>query len=180
MFGKLPATVDPRHYLSQAIPLCGELPLASLPRLIASTRRVEGAARLTAQFERDADGLVSLRGQLQAKLYLTCQRCLGELEWGVETDLALALVATEAEAARWQADHDVLVVTGAGVNLAELLEDELLLSIPLAPRHGCQRECDADMVGRLAAPPDVARPSECSPFAVLATLKGDDADLADG
>ena len=98
----------------------------------------------------------------------------------VDAPIALALLSTETGAARLEADLDPLVVEEDALRPRDLIEDELLLAIPVAPRHP-DGECAAP-IGRwagegaaeaepVAAPEPAARRS---PFAALAELKSGD------
>jgi uncharacterized protein len=94
-------------------------------RLQASLRQLEGRP-----------DQVWLQVQASTVLPTTCQRCLGLLELPVDADRALRFVADEATALaedEW-ADEDVLVLQ-AELNLHALIEDELLLALPLIPKH---------------------------------------------
>ncbi len=174
MFGTLPRAIDPYFYAAQQRDLQGRLELAGLPRLVAATRRVVGAAELTATCRHHADGLCKLQGRLQAQLHLSCQRCLGEIVLAIDSELDLALVTTEAEAAAWQQTHDVLLLNENGLNgldIQALIEDELLLHIPLAPMHTDPAACDPEMLAYLQAEPLPEKPARENPFAILARLK---------
>ena len=100
---------------------------------------------------------------------LVCQRCLGPVEAVLDADRSFLFVAGEDAAAALDADSedDVLALTRS-LDLRELVEDELLLALPLVPRH---EECPEP----LEVPPDADAPVEekKNPFAVLAALKRD-------
>jgi uncharacterized protein len=123
--------------------------------------------------QRDAAGFAQIWLYLQAQvsLPLTCQRCLGPADIDVTVDRAFRFVATEEQAAAEdeEADEDVLVL-GRDFNLQALIEDELLMALPLVPRHDiCPTEVrlsaqDVDFEAASAAKP--------KPFAALAGLKG--------
>lgn len=174
MFGTLPRAIDPYFYAAQQRDLQGRLELADLPRLVAATRRVVGAAELTATCRHHADGLCKLQGRLQAQLHLGCQRCLGEIVLAIDSELDLALVTTEAEAAAWQQAHDVLLLGENGLDIQALIEDELLLHIPLAPMHTDPAACDPEMLAYLQAEPLPEKPARENPFAILARLKSNE------
>lgn len=103
-------------------------------------------------------------------LLLTCQRCLGPIDVAVEFSRQFRFVANEELAAieDEESDEDVLVLSKS-FNLLELIEDELLMSMPPAPKHiTCPQPvklqaADADFVD---APQD-----KPNPFAVLEQLK---------
>lgn len=114
--------------------------------------------------------LPALRLRVQARLPLSCQLCLGQVPTAVTVDRHFVFVADEDSAARLDdgsEDADVLVLA-RDFDLHALIEDELLMALPLAPRHAQCPEAvpmSAQDEGFEAAS---ARPN---PFAALAALK---------
>lgn len=99
---------------------------------------------------------------------LTCQRCLKPVQETVAIDRWIRFVDTEAEAAALDvdSDDDVLALP-RHLDARELIEDELLLALPLVPRHEVCPEPLAHVDD--AEEPEVQeRPN---PFAALAALK---------
>lgn len=165
----------------------GETALASLGRLLAASAEGapdDGSVRWQVWLSRRREGAddLELRLSAQASLHLPCARCLGPVRTHVEVDRRFRLVPDESQAAALDAhadDHDVLWLE-PGLDLAGLLEDELLLALPMLPRH--ERCPDplapgqgGDDVPRdaSAARDDAARPSGAAadtvrPFADLA------------
>jgi uncharacterized protein len=89
----------------------------------------------------DERGGVSLQLLVQGEVGLVCQRCLGEMRHSVEIARVLHLARNEAELERLEAqpDSDAILV-GETVDLVDLVEDEVLLSLPLAAKHA-ESEC---------------------------------------
>lgn len=101
----------------------------------------------------------------QCRVTLTCQRCLQPVHepLSVERDILFAATEAEAEALDEELEEDVMVLPRA-LDLQELVEDELILALPLVPRHAdCQ----------LPLPPaqPLAEVPKAHPFAALASLK---------
>jgi len=91
----------------------------------------------------DQRGSLSLRLTVSGEVGLACQRCLGEMPYGVEVERTLYLARNEAEMERLDAlpDSDA-IQPGETLSLVELVEDEVLLSLPFAPMHA-EGECPA-------------------------------------
>jgi uncharacterized protein len=89
----------------------------------------------------DQLGGVALQLLVQGEVGLICQRCLGEMRHSVEIERVLHLARSEAELERLEAqpDSDAILV-GETVDLVDLVEDEVLLSLPLAAKHA-ESEC---------------------------------------
>jgi uncharacterized protein len=177
-----PRSIDPRHLDVEAFAkeegvLEGQWPLSSLERLADAahadakpgesdlvTWHVEGERRPV------RGGLLQtwLHLEAHARLSLVCQRCLGPVEALVDAQRSFLFVAGEDAAAQLDADSedDVLALTRA-LDLRELVEDELLLALPLVPRH---EVCPHPLPVPSADDVTEERPN---PFAALASLKRD-------
>ncbi len=130
-----------------------------------------GEAQVSLSFDTEA-GLHVVVGQLQAALDMQCQRCLRPAVITVDRRFRLVMVRSDLEAARLQADHEILEIEGETLLIRNLIEDELLLSVPLVPMHDDAAHCDAAMLDWLDAHPDKeATHGSQSPFAVLKDLK---------
>jgi uncharacterized protein len=156
--------------------LVGTEKLAHLSRLMDLTAGLGGETRvdyeLRGRLQADAAGVNEPWIHLAAhtSLILTCQRCLGPVEVAVQFDRNFRFVATEDLAAieDEESEEDVLVVSKS-FNVLELIEDELLMASPVAPKHV---DCPQPVKLRAADPDFVDPPSnKPNPFAVLQNLK---------
>jgi len=150
-----------------------ELPLAGMPRIVSLLRRADGTARGALQFHRVAPdesgrGFDAADGNIAAALVLTCQRCLEELQVAVDAECHLAFVDTESAAALVPESRDPVVMTQGRVELAELVEEELLLALPHVPKHAASTAC-ADRTERAQTPAREQAPTQ-RPFANLRDL----------
>jgi len=111
-----------------------------------------------------------LRLQVQTPVWLTCQRCLQPFEVPLALDRRLRFVRGEAQAEALDAEiEDDVLALGRSIDLRELVEDELLLALPLVPRHG---RCPQPLPVALGAEPVPDDPPERPhPFAALQVLK---------
>ncbi len=107
---------------------------------------------------------------LATALPLVCQRCLGPVEVPVAVSRAFRFVATEEEALAQddEVDEDLLVLSRE-FNLAELIEDELVMDVPLIPRH---EVCPVPVkLAAVDADFEAAATEKPNPFASLSKLK---------
>ena len=138
---------------------------ASAPDLVIDWQ-VQGEQRSA------ADGVTrpALHVQAHARLPLTCQRCMGEVRVDVEVDRHVLFAADEDSAAALDdvSEDDVLALTPE-LDLHELIEDELLMALPLVPRH---EVCPGPVqLSAQDADFDAAQDEKQHPFAALAALK---------
>lgn len=146
----------------------GALTIAELPRL-AEQAEIDGVLAASVALAK-ADGIIWLNYQLSGTLLLQCQRCLEPLSLQAKGQYRLAVLADEAQTALIDdADYLLLDELGAGnvhkLPIKQLMEDELLLGLPLSPRHDdCQMLINDDDTQE--------QEPEDNPFAILAGLKG--------
>lgn len=176
-----PRPADPRRLDVEAFAragssLAGEHPLAGFERLadaLMPGSELTGAVQwqLEAAWRRDHSGRERAEWRLraQAEVPLQCQRCLGPMVEVLALDRSFAFATDEDEAARLdeESDEDMLVLSRR-FDLIELLEDELILALPLVPRHEL---CPEGVVATPPADPSAEEPARENPFQVLATWR---------
>jgi uncharacterized protein len=116
--------------------LSGNLDVATLPRV--ADRLVEDAAPVKWRIKGATDplGRPALTIEVDGVLPLECQRCLEVVHWPVTQHTELLLARDEAEMARLDNDSELEVVLAQGpLDPVALVEDELVLATPFAPRH---------------------------------------------
>lgn len=159
--------IDSGEFSRRQLTQRGELALAEMPRL--ATAVLSGgpvkfvAAGSITEFRR-----LALHLDLQGCFELECQRCLKPLTYDLNIATRFALFSTEErlnEAEEADEDLEGLVIERE-FNLLNLIEDEILLSLPFAPLHD---QCETETV---VATESAIVPKKPNPFAVLADLKG--------
>ena len=133
--------IDGFEFASAGASLRGALPIRDFPRLHDLLAGHDGEVAYEVEGVRDARGRPALRLMLRGKLALRCQRCLDALAFEVRADEVLVLAGTQAEIDAEPADAHAAdrVVAAKEMPVRELVEDELILALPYAPRHeGCE------------------------------------------
>jgi uncharacterized protein len=113
--------------------------------------------------------------QADTCLPMTCQRCLTPISVPLTVNRSFRFVADEETAAALddESEEDVLALDPA-FDLATLVEDELLMEIPLVPRHDV---CPVEVTLEVVDPAfEEAQSEKPHPFAALAKLRGEGAD----
>ena len=158
----------------------GEWVAADLERLAESAApeapardwpAVSWAAQGELRTPRGGESQVWMHLQARARVALSCQRCLRPVQEDLEVSRWFHFVRDEALAAELDADSEdeVLALTRT-LDLQELVEDELLLALPLVPRHETCPQPLPQAAGEEAEVED-----KPNPFAALAALKRRDA-----
>jgi uncharacterized protein len=155
--------IDGLEFARTGSGLQGAWPVAGFARLRDALRTDDGILQYVLVGVPEGQGRLALRLKVDGVLQLVCQRCLGALEFALRIDVSLQLAATQAEvdAQPLEAEGPEQIVAGREMPVRELVEDEVLLAIPLAPRHE-----------RCAGRPAPAAAGENSPFAALRGLVG--------
>jgi uncharacterized protein len=120
--------------------------------------------------QRDPLGFVLAKGSIQTTVSLTCQRCLRDMTWPIDAVVAVGIVESEGLLQRLPESLEPHLASAGVVRVADLVEDELLLALPLVATHAAPEACAA--AGE-PGPPDngSGRDDDENPFAVLARLK---------
>lgn len=155
--------IDGLEFARTGSRLHGAWPVAGFSRLRDVLRTDEGALQYELLGVAQERGYPALRLRVGGALQLVCQRCLGALEFPLHIDVSLGLAATQAEidAEPLAAEGPERIVASGEMPVRDLVEDEVLLAIPLAPRH---ERCAVRDAG--------AASGESSPFAGLRGLVG--------
>jgi len=174
MFGTLPASIDPIQLAERGARLTGTLPLKSMPRLVQACLDSSGDVHVDLSFDRsEGEGLYEMRGDLSVKLRVVCQRCLDEMDFELEASPRLMFMRPGDNPALPELEADVMVVDKP-LLLSSVVEDELLLAMPMVPLHDLNK-CPGKVYVAGAASP--AKESERAgkvkknPFSVLSELK---------
>jgi uncharacterized protein len=111
----------------------GTLPLAGMARLRDSLAATDGTVAYDLEFGKDEIGVAHLRVRADTTLPLTCQRTLEAFGLPVHVDAKLGLIAQEADEAALPSQYEPLLTTDGQVRLADIVEDELILALPVVP-----------------------------------------------
>ncbi|WNL47972.1 YceD family protein [Dyella sp. BiH032] len=166
----LPESVDAWRMVSARRSFQGALPIADLRRLSEVLAGTEGEARFELDFGRDEFGNAYLDVRVDAPLMLICQRSLEPFVLPVKVDSRLGLIRHERDEAALPGGSEPLLVAEDGkLALADVIEDELLLALPLVPVNP-----DSKLPDEVVTPSPGEHSGEGrsdNPFAVLRELK---------
>ena len=154
---------------AQRAVIAGRVDVAALPRVADVLADAGGTADIAYRITGSADaaGRPALEVAVAGAVSLRCQRCLQPFRWPVEQTTLLLLARDERELARIDEDEHEALLADAPLDAMTLVEDELLLTLPFAPRCP-EADCPAARDGRSSA----ASPAgTSSAFDVLAELK---------
>jgi uncharacterized protein len=183
--------------VSQLPRMLNEVPADAPDRDTVFTWQAEGSTQPELQDNGIEAPQPYLRLAVHGSVWIECQRCLSPYSQHLDVDATYRIVATEAEADEYPLDDDeVEVIVGSRqFDLVDLIEEELLLSLPLVPKHDVCPEVHESLVsgfeGAQGEPEEDASPDSQStgsgagkvsasgrpnPFASLEKLKPGGAD----
>lgn len=160
----VPGVIEPARFAREQSHATGVLTLTQLPRLAEVLFDHEGSVRYDVAGYTTAKGQPALHISLTADLGACCQRCLERLplHLAVERDIVLLAGVRAIDQADDDDDDTDAIPHAATLDLLDLIEEEVVLCLPMAPRHP-DDGCSAQPAAKPGKPD--------SPFSVLAGLK---------
>jgi uncharacterized protein len=161
--------IDSLDFAANRREISGEIPIAELQRLQDMLETPQGVLQYTVQGGVDKQGIHFLDIEVSGQCRLRCQRCLEGFDYPVRLDTRLqlrdqaALDELDSDAACAAEEEFDSILADKHLDVLDLLEDEILLSLPIAPKHAlgtCQATDRENLQGAVK-----------NPFAVLAELK---------
>lgn len=163
----IPEHIDPFRYAEQQLGLEGIIPVTQMARLQSNLASLENVAKVKLQFGVDEQKVTFLSGHLETNLTLQCQRCMEPFNYEIISDFVLGIVKTLDEANALPEHYEPALATEGSLALRELIEDEIILNLPIIPRH----EPDACKVQLPFADAGWEQGKGDNPFHVLESLK---------
>ena len=178
IIGQLPGAFDPRKLARRGVQFEGSLALEQFGQLVDSLADDKGEVQVSLHFYMSEDHRVILEGFVSATLPLICQRCLGVAAIPVTADLRLMGVLTDEQARALPEAFDPMMMGDEPVELVPLLEEELLLALPIVASHPPE-DCPAqssyttetEKEAKAFAEQVEKKRKSSNPFSVLAELK---------
>ena len=141
----------------------GTLPVSGFERLQDLLTDSEGEVAFVLEGFKGERGEPMLQLQVTGTIALACQRCLEAIPFDLDVDNLLEIVPEGAELSQDELEDDTrdFLPVAKELDVAEFIEDEILLALPVAPRHE-----------RCGLPGAADAGERVHPFAILAGLKG--------
>jgi uncharacterized protein len=153
---------------NMGLSLSGSIALEAMPRLVGSLYDTQGSVYIDLAFGKDEQRIAYLRGSIRANLLLVCQRCLQPMKFSVFVEPCLGLVTSVQQMEVLPDNYEPLLLETQTMSLTAIVEDELMLDLPLVPKHD-DEECKKQKT--VSSSEDVLREH---PFAILTQLKKPD------
>ncbi len=139
---KLPVKFNPSRLQAENKAYFTEIPVAQFKRFQQGLVNSDGSVCVEMAFTMDDHARVGVEGRFTASCHALCQRCLNRFDLKMDGEFKLTFVADEASAERLPDDLDPVIVGENGqIHAVDMLEDELILQMPVAPRHAELSDC---------------------------------------
>ena len=142
----------------------GQVPVRELPRLLPCLSSTDEVLTVQLDFRLDERRIRTLKGTIRGGLSLVCQRCLKALRFPLDLKFCLGIVTSEADIDRLPEGYEPLLVSGAQLRTFDVVEDEVLLSLPAFPLHQGEQSC-------VMVYENQPLPEKDNPFSILEKLK---------
>ncbi len=157
---------DPLYMADRKLDLVGLVPTYTMPRLRNAVISRQPVVTVHLHFSRENFGYCTVDGDMMCTLRLRCERCLGEVEAILNPIVKLIMKPEFENITEKIGEYDLYEYSGNGLELSNLVEDELLLTLPIALKHKDISLCNSDMVAWLASGREPGNNKE-TPFAIL-------------
>ncbi len=165
----LPELVYPLQLARSGRSLQGQIPVARMWRLAETLCSTAGEMVIDLRVRRGKHGGLCIQGEIQGELQLECQRCLQPFAWSANCAVRLGLIPTELSQAQLESGYEPVVAQeDSPLSLLALVEDELILALPIVPMHP-ENLCPNAVASGSAAEPGID--AKVTPFAVLKHMK---------
>ena len=165
---QLPQQINVLRMAEQGTEFSGQLPVAKMSRLRDMLQNDQGEVAVQMSLGKDEEGLAFIRGELETNLTLECQRCLQAVDVAINDSFLLSPVENDAEADRLPSHYEPLLIDRDQQFLSALVEDELILRLPIVPLHDTEQCHTQEIIEEIDN--DIEQ-TDNNPFQELSKLK---------
>ncbi|MBR9906563.1 MAG: 23S rRNA accumulation protein YceD [Gammaproteobacteria bacterium] len=168
---RIPITVDPVKSAGKQLTYIGLVPGTSLARLQELLAEPCPDVDVSLGFDVDEQGIKRIQGEAQVTVCAHCERCGDAMTMPLSCTFIYAPVTKRQTATDMPEEYEPVELDELGeVNLHALVEDELILAMPVVVKHD-ERECRVDSNAMQWGEIDDSPEAKDNPFAVLQELK---------
>src|SRR5262245_7047700 len=132
---------DLESLADRGVTLSGELEIGTLTRLTSLLHSDFGSVRATLRFRQRGDGWLQAELGLKALVELVCQRCLEPFRHELEETVNVVLAGSDSLPATVPEGLEPFELEDGRLQPAQLIEDELIVALPLVPKHARVDDC---------------------------------------
>lgn len=168
---RIPVSVDPVKSAQKQLTYKGLVPAGKMQRLGEALINTPQDIAVSLRFDIDQQRVSFFAGHAEVTVDVICQRCNQPMQIHLSSDFAYAPITKRQTEENLPEAYEPVELNELGeVMLHDIVEDELLLTMPIVTMHShenCEVDRDAMTFGDL--PPEAEE--KANPFAVLQGLK---------
>ena len=143
MTNDLPLQFDPVLFAKQGRKVSGQIAAKELPRVAeAASKADDNIINVAMSFSVSSLQFPMVQGTIEGSIVQTCQRCLQDAEVKIDQQLELLLINPQAVELASREGYELFEYEGQFISTLELIEDEILLAMPIVVKHQDINECD--------------------------------------
>ena len=168
---KIPLTLDPMKAAKMRSTYSGVIEASFLSRLLGASAGFCSDIQVQFSCDTDEHGTVTISGTSQGEVSLTCQRCMKDFNEKLQVKFSYSPLTKPSEEEELPDKYDPVEVDEHGhIEIAKLVEDEFIVSIPFFPMHTVE-DCSVKEQDTTVGKIDDSVEERPNPFAVLKNLK---------
>jgi len=160
----LPLELKIFNFAKKEINLVGKYAISNLPRISDIAINKEGVVKVDLSFYLENNKTPCIKGIIQLDIVLECQRCLEALPKELNVTFNLAFVRNEQQAEGIDSKYEIYVIESDDLVTIDLITDEILLSLPMAPSHNY--DCSLGNYKQ-----EIVKEKRENPFTILKNIK---------
>ena len=139
-------TINPLLLAKNSEQIKGSLSLDSLARLEDILLDNRGQVQYSLSFDFDASGICLIKSDIDTAVLLQCQRCLKSVIIEIQKNSVLGVYKDSDEFKKLEDNYEPFQLDEEFILVEKLIEDELLLAIPLVPLHSNKKCIGEDVL----------------------------------
>lgn len=171
MSNDLPLRFDPVLFANRGRQFAGNIPAKDMPRIMELAPNSDGEFFVTMTFSMSSLKFPMVKGTIEGEVVQTCQRCMGDVGVSISSQFQLLLITPDSLELASEEGHEVFEYTGQEVITANLIEDEIILCVPIVAKHGGIENCESSVKQWMHEFDEVPTDEKDNPFAKLKDLK---------
>lgn len=166
---QIPQCLDPFKYIGTGLELAGNIALERFSRLDGLLANQKGNVKVLLRFFRDEQKIAVISGTVETQVALVCQRCTELDKVLIASEFRFALLRNEEGIRNLPESYEPIVLEEPELDIYELIEEELILSLPIVYYHE-EGSC-SEVLKNVLGDANVKAEEKPNPFSILEKLK---------
>lgn len=108
----------------------GQVPTSEFVRLTTDLSQYGPSVAVCIDFSIDENSRIHVKGEAQLDGSIDCHRCSAAIRTTIRAEIDAVIVRSDDVARELATDCDVILVSDTAVSVVDLIEDDLIMSIP--------------------------------------------------